>query len=110
MAFPVAVKQYLSLLVTLIKNTFSISIKHEKDKSVKGIKRLGKIGVILLIIFGGACILGYLVTMGIELTVASINSGTVNELQYAFIALAQITVLFFGIASLITNLYFAKEY
>ena len=109
MAFPVAVKQYLSLLVTLIKNTFSISIKHEKDKSVKGIKRLGKIGVILLIIFGGACILGYLVTMGIELTVASINSGTVTELQYAFIALAQITVLFFGIASLITNLYFAKD-
>ena len=109
MPLPVSVKQYLSLLITLLKNTFSISIKHEKDKSVKGIKRLGKIGVILLIIFGGACILGYLVTMGIELTVASINSGTVTELQYAFIAIAQITVLFFGIASLITNLYFAKD-
>lgn len=105
----VAVKQYLSLLLTLLKNTFSISIKHEKDEKVRGIKRLGKIGIIILALFGGLCILAYLVTMGIELTVASINSGTVIELQYAFIALSQITVMFFGIGSLVTSLYFAKD-
>ena len=109
MVAKVAIKQYFSLLISLLKNTFSISIKQEKDKSVKGFKRLGKVGVILLALLGGGAILAYLVTMSIELTVASINSGTVNELQYAFIALAQITVTFFGIASLISNLYFAKD-
>ena len=108
MALPIAVKQYFSLLRTLLKNTFSISIKGEKDK-IRGVKKLGKIGVIVLIIFGCACLLGYLVTMGMELTLASINSGTVVELQYGFVAVAQLTVLFFGIGALINNLYFAKD-
>ena len=109
MNFKVALTQYATLLKTLLRNTLKSSFKNERVNKIRGIKKLGTVGVVLLALFGIASVLAYLVTMGIELTIASINSGTVEELQYGFIALAQLSVTFFGIASLISNLYSSKD-
>lgn len=110
MNFKVALTQYATLLKTLLMNTFRSMVNRDKKvEKVRGIKKLGTVGVVLLALFGIISVLAYLITMGIELTVAAINSGVVEELQYGFIALAQLSVMFFGIASLMSNLYFSKD-
>ena len=110
MNFKVALTQYATLLKTLLMNTFRSMVNRDKKvEKVRGIKKLGTVGVVLLALFGIISVLAYLIMMGIELTVAAINSGVVEELQYGFIALAQLSVMFFGIASLMSNLYFSKD-
>ncbi len=108
MSFKLAFAQYVSLLKTMLLNTLGLSINKNVEK-VKGVKKIGKGGVIILTIFGFASILGYLVINSIELTKAAMASDMVKELHYGLIALAQISVLFFGLAGLINNLYFAKD-
>lgn len=108
MSIKLAFTQYVSLLKVLLLNTFGLSINKNAAK-VRGIKKIGKGGVILLTIFGFASILAYLVFNSIELTKAAMASDMVKELHYGLIALAQISVLFFGLAGLINNLYFAKD-
>lgn len=109
MNFKVALTQYATLVKTLLINTLKSSFKNERVMKVRGIKKLGSVGVALLALLGVSGVLFYLVSIGVELTIASINSGTVEELQYGFIALAQLSVTFFGIASLMSNLYFSKD-
>lgn len=108
MTFKIAFNQYITLLKASFINLFGLS-KNEKAEKVRGIKKLGKGGVILLTAFGFLSILAYLVINSVELTKAAMNSGFVQELHYGIIALAQISVLFFGLAGLINNLYFAKD-
>ncbi len=104
-------KQYWSLLKTLLKSSFSLGkLNKQREKPLTGIKKiLGTAGVILLLIVGGIGILLYMITTSWELTLTAINQNAVMELQYAFIAFVQIAVLFFGLASLLGNLYFAKD-
>ncbi len=107
--FAVSFKQYQSLLKTYALNLFAFSGKKQAVERTSGIKKLGKVGVIALAGVGIIGVFAYLILVAYELTVASISSGRVEELQYAFIAMAQVTVLVFGIASLLNNLYFAKD-
>ncbi|MBQ8177836.1 MAG: hypothetical protein IJ033_01460 [Clostridia bacterium] len=101
--------QYKSLLKVFLSNLIALPSKKQVTEKTTGAKKLGKIGVLALAAFGFVSIFAYLILVAYELTVASINSGRVVELQYAFMAMAQITVLLFGLASLLNNLYFAKD-
>ncbi len=105
----VAVKQYISLVKTMLLNLFSINRQPSKVKEKGTLTKVAKVGVILLLAFSALLIIGYLVVTAYELTVAAILSGTVVELQYAFIAMSQLTVLFFGMASLMNVLFLNKD-
>ncbi len=104
-------KQYFSLLKTLVRNNFSISkINKKQENPVNGWKKtLGTVGVSVLLSIGFLVILAYLIVTSLELTLSAIHANAVVELQYSFIALAELTVLFFGLASLMSNLYFSKD-
>lgn len=110
MAFHLAIKQYKSLLKVLLSSLVSFERKDNRTgERVSGAKKIGKVGVIALAGIGVVSIFAYLIMIAHELTIASINSYRVEELHYAFIAMAQITVMLFGMASLLNNLYFAKD-
>lgn len=109
MDFKCGVKQYATLLKTLILNLVKSSFNENKREKLSNKKKIGKAGVIFLVLVGVFGILAYLVMMGIELTIASINSNMVEELQYGFIALSQIMVVFFGVIALVNNLYSARD-
>ncbi len=104
-------KQYFSLLKTLLRNNLSLAkINKKQEKAPKGIKKaFGTIGVAILVALGCVGILAYLIVTAMELTLSAIQVNAVFELQYAFIALAELAVLFFGLASLMSNLYFSKD-
>ena len=51
MSFKLAFAQYVSLLKTMLLNTLGLSINKNVEK-VKGVKKIGKGGVIILTIFG----------------------------------------------------------
>ncbi|MBO7156280.1 MAG: hypothetical protein J6V83_02635, partial [Clostridia bacterium] len=104
-----AFKQYISLVKTLLLNLFSVNRQMAKVKEKGVLKKVGKVGVIVLLALSAIAIIAYLVINAYSLTFAAINSNTVVELQYAFIAVTQLTVLFFGMASLINMLFLGKD-
>lgn len=109
MAFKLGLNQYRSLLKVLLINSLSFSKEKGAKVDMKPIKKVGQIGVAILLIWAVVGVLGYLILNAVELTKLALDSNLVKELHYGFIAVAQISVMFFGIAGLINNLYFAKD-
>lgn len=103
-----SLRQYASLTTTLLKNNVATSKFMRKDVSFGGKKNgRGSAVVALVITVIAFAILG--ASSAITMTLSALESGIVEEMIYAFLAIAQIMVFFFGSLTVLGNLYYSND-
>lgn len=103
-----SLRQYTSLTRALLKNSIATSKLVRKEVSSNG-KKSGKTGAIVAVIITvfAFAILG--ASSAITMTLSALESGIVEEILYAFLAIAQLMVFFFGSLTVLGNLYYSKD-
>lgn len=97
--------QYSTLTTVLLKNSLMRTRNAESGEKSKR----GKVGAVVVLAITALLFVAFGAISSISLTLSAIESGMTEALMYVFIAIAQVTVFFFGSMTVLGNLFYSSD-